>query len=339
MADWDHDENSRRPQGARDERDWRGGRGWRGGHEEFGDAGQPNRFGVERPAPRREDHALSGPSYGADRGGRDIHRYRDERPASYEPGPQPYEPGGAPARGYGEGGDTSYGQMSSGSSASGLGGYGGAASGGWGQPNLNSQSGQGGFGPLNQGLDYGQDGGRFGPSGYDSGNFGAAAPSSGRGPPARGPSDQAVAGAHHDEHHVHYKSWRDARLASHDRDYSRWREEQARRYDEDYGSWRNERHATFSREFEGWREGRGGQATSAPSVGPAGSSRSGSDATVTPSERSIYGEASSSSSAATGGFAHGANPTLANIADGHEGHQHHPHRHEKTEERKDEPKS
>lgn len=203
---------------------------------------------------------------------------------------------GGAARGYGDGGDSSYGQMASGSSDSGLGGYSGADVGGYGQPNLNSQWGQGGYAPLNQGLDYGQGGARFGPAGYASGNFGQAPRrSAGRNDHVAGP---------HDPHHESYSHWRDTQLAGHDRDYTRWREEQTRRYDEDYGNWRNERHSAFSHEFEGWRAGRGGQAT--------GSSFS-QEKPVSGSERQPTSE----------GFAHGANPALSHIADGDTGRHHH----------------
>ncbi|WP_174299572.1 hypothetical protein [Caulobacter sp. S45] len=241
-----------------------------------------------------------------------MRRARDERPRDRSAGPGRQNGG---ERSYQEGGDTAYGQMASGSSDSGLGGYGGADVGGWGQPNLNSQWGQGGYAPLNQGLDYGQDGGRFNPAGFDASAYG---PSS---RPGRG--RQAAGEQPHDPHHASYHHWRDTQLSSHDRDYARWRDEQARRYDEDYGSWRNERHSAFSKEFEGWRAGRGGQsgvpasAQSAPSAGSVASST-----VVNPSERSAYGQASASASTGEQGSAHGANPTLARIAEGETGHRH-----------------
>ena len=300
MADWEHKPQAASGSGGAD---WREGRDWRAAPLR-GTQTQPQ--GAQTPYRGRLEEPRQ---FGGDPGDRDMRRARSEGPAGDSRSDMPFQPSGGAARGYGEGGDTSYGQMASGSSDSGLGGYGGGDVGGWGQPLQNSQWGQGGYAPLNQGLDYGQDGGRFGPRGYEAGGFGQASPS------PRGP-------AHHDEHHVSYHHWRNTQLSTHDRDYARWREEQARRYDEDYGSWRNERHAAFSREFEGWRAGRGGQAgASAPSGGSASSDRNASSATVNPSEQ-VYGQ---SADPAGQGSAHGANPTLAKIADGHEGRQHHGH--------------
>ena len=300
MSNWDHDDHYRggpEERAPRGQGDWRRDRDWRAGP---GEARRPN------PADERGSRALREDVRGERfRLERDDRRGGGERPADYNPEVTPYTPGGGASRGYGEGGDTSYGQMASGSSGSGLGGYSGADVGGWGQPTLNSQWGQGGYGPLNQGIDYGQDGGRFGPAGYNSG---FEPLTGGRDRPA-GPRD---------EHHAHYTRWRDAQLSSHDRDYNRWRDEQARRYDEDYGAWRNERHDVFRREFEGWRSGRGGQAVP-PATAQAGSAvAGGSTATVSPSERSVYGSA-----AGEEGSAHGANPTLARIADGEAGHRPH----------------
>ncbi len=238
-----------------------------------------------------------------------MRQARDGRPAqARDAGPGR---GFGGERSYQEGGDTAYGQMAGGSSDSGLGGYGGAGAGGYGQPNLNSQWGQGGYAPLNQGIDYGQDGGRFTPAGYDASAY--------------GPSSRQGSGAQHephDPHHASYHHWRNTQLSSHDRDYARWREEQARRYDEDYGSWRNERHSAFSKEFEGWRAGRGGQAgASAPPAGSPGAVAS--SPVVTPSERSTYGQAGAGASVGEEGSAHGANPTLARIAEGQDGHRRH----------------
>ncbi len=303
MADREH-ENSL----TRGDQEWRAGRDWREGGDSRGrqperEAGRPGPGSFERNQIERN------------RGERDMRGARDERPASYEQTGGPYEPGGAGARGYGQGGDTSFGQMANGSSDNGLGGFGGADVGGYGQPNLNSQSGQGGYAPLNQGIDYGQDGGRFGPRGYDAGRFGQ--------------SDQRSRADHRpaqpqDHHEVSYHSWRETQLSGHDRDYARWREEQTRRYDEDYGSWRNERHAAFSKEFEGWRTGRGGQAAPQPTGTTTPPGQPGTATTVNPSEQSAYGQASASSTAGAQGFAHGANPTLARIADGDDGHHRSP---------------
>ena len=310
MTDWDQSHNRRF--GRSDEgSDWRDGRDWRDAAE----AGRPDR----RPLPARDLGGSDAPLTPS-RNPRDdrmqpaARRAPEDRSSTYEQEASPYQPGGGAARGYGDGGDNAYGQMSRGSSDSGLGGYSGADVGGWGQPNLNSQWGQGGYAPLNQGLDYGQDGGRFGPAGYDTGDFAQH-----RAPAARPSQTQ-----HHDEHHVHYRSWRDAQLANHDRDYSRWREEQARRYDEDYGSWRQERHATFSKEFEGWRTGRGGQA------GPGAAAPASGDLT--------RDAAAASSTSSAEGFAHGANPTLAKIADGHEGHTHARHEETRAEDRRSDTK-
>ena len=319
MADWEHEDLGRG--GPRDrnlgaERDWRGGRDWRDKND-LGPAasrhgGEPNRpesrsFGDEG---RFRDPA------GRDPGERNMRQARDERPRyGRDAGPRRASGG---ERSYQESGDTAFGQMANGSSDSGLGGYGGADVGGWGQPNLNSQWGQGGYAPLNQGIDYGQDGGRFTAAGYDASAYG---PSSRQG---QGRQEEP-----HDPHHVSYHHWRNTQLSTHDRDYARWREEQARRYDEDYGSWRNERHSAFSKEFEGWRAGRGGQSGVPASAQPATSTGSvASSNVVNPSERSTYGQttggqASASASAGNQGSAHGANPTLARIADGEDGHRHH----------------
>ncbi len=215
-------------------------------------------------------------------------------------------------RGYGEGGDTAFGQMAEGSSNRVEGGYGGDNAGGFGQQVMNSQWGQGGPGPLTQGAGYGQGGGQFGPAGQDSQS--ARSPvgptDQGRGGGSYGQQDyspaaqrsefrenQRYAGpgqepspSYHNDHEPHYRHWRDTQLASHDRDYARWRDEQARKYDEDYHGWRSERHSTFRTEFEGWRTNRGGQS-------------SGSTQAESP----------------VGKGAHGANTTLANIADGETG--------------------
>ncbi len=281
MADWEHDDQGRR--GPREPsleagRDWRGGRDGRYNH----DRGLlESRYGgpVDRPEPRAFDEDRL-----RDHGDRGVRQPRDPRSAGHSRDAAPGRSTGG-GRTDQEGGDTAYGQMASGSSDSGLGGYGGANVGGWGQPNLNSQWGQGGYGPLNQGLDYGQDGGSFTPVGYDASAYG---PSPRQGPGGRRTAEDQP----HDPHHASYHHWRNTQLSSHDRDYARWREEQARRYDEDYGSWRNERHSAFSKEFEGWRAGRGGQAGASASVGEQGG-------------------------------AHGANPTLARIADGETGRPHH----------------
>jgi hypothetical protein len=177
----------------------------------------------------RDRRPGEGRNFGAPRRGREGGGFDDRHDG------RPYAGGGEAAQGYGDGG-----QMARGSSDTRGGGFGGANVGGWGQSGLTSQWGAGGYGPLNNGLEYGQDSAGFGPQGYDEGNFGAP---------------------RHDEHHASYRNWRDTQLSNHDRDYSHWRSEQARRYDEDYHGWRNERHSAFSKEFEGWRSGRGGQAT------------------------------------------------------------------------------
>ena len=315
MADWDQDERSRgdsQRQGPTAERDWRGGRDWRGPDDRDT---LESRYGA--PTGRGGPRSFGGRvGEDRDRGERDTRQGRDERPTGYGRARAPGRPEES-ERGYGPGGDTAYGQMAGGSSDSGLGGYGGGDVGGYGQPNLNSQWGQGGYAPLNQGIDYGQDGSRFGASGFD--------------PNAYGPSRSGAQAEPHDPHHVSYHHWRNTQMSTHDRDYARWREEQARRYDEDYGSWRNERHSAFSKEFEGWRAGRGGQAGAPANAQPATSTGSVASSTVVnPSERSTYGQASTGSAAPDQGSAHGANPTLARIADGEDGRHHHEKTH-KTE--------
>ena len=319
MADWERND-------GRLGQDWRG-RDWRGERAREG-VDTPRRFGAG-PPPRGGGRGFAGSDAdyrdGRGTGARKAPYDGAERPASYGAGPSAKEPDGAAAMGYGDGGESAYGQMASGSSDSGLGGYGGTG-GGYGQPNLNSQWGAGGYGPLNQGVDYGHGGGSFGPSGYDSGDFGQHDRRERPGPqPMR-----------HDEHHASYSTWRDTQLASHDRDYNRWREEQVRRYDEDYGSWRNERHAAFSKEFEGWRTGRGGQSAGpapagAPMNASAAPASSGEGGALNSPERT-----SGSTASPQVGHAHGANPSLARIADGADGHrdhdQHRPEPHGDTDE-------
>lgn len=138
---------------------------------------------------------------------------------------------------------------------------------------------------------------------------------------------------HDHDHEPHYRRWRDDQLASHDEDYRRWRDEQAKKYDEDYSTWRNERHSAFSKEFEGWRAGRSGASAGAASFAGGGESgsvggRAGTSVTTNPSERSVYGDVSatdagrSTASASPANGAHGANPTLGDIADGGTGADH-----------------
>ncbi len=182
------------------------------------------------------------------------------------------------------------------------------------------------------------------------GNFGQGRDQFGQssaGQSSTGQYGRSQGASHHDDHEPHYRTWRENQIASHDRDYARWREEQVRKYDEDYKGWRNERHSTFSKEFEGWRSGRGGQAGgSAPDEPLQGrSANAGTFATDAASEKSAYGQSGATGSvggAAAGGAtpggatsnpgyvsqgdddrqkvdpdaAHGANPTLATIADG-----------------------
>ena len=195
--------------------------------------------------------------------------------------------------------------------ASGQSPYGSTAQDGYGQNDPR----QAGFGPGDRQGGFGQAGGSY------ASQYGQHGRPSGA--------------AHHDDHEPHYRTWRDNQLASHDRDYARWREEQTRKYDEDYTGWRNERHSTFSKEFEGWRSGRGGQAggsePSEPLQGRAATT--GTFATDAASEKSVYGAAGSTgaASASSASYAnrsdddrqkvdstavHGANPTLAAVADG-----------------------
>ncbi|MGC1304580.1 MAG: hypothetical protein WA840_19600, partial [Caulobacteraceae bacterium] len=180
-------------------------------------------------------------------------RYRDQERSFRDPQRHSRDEGrggaGSDAYGYGDGGYSSYGQIAQGSSDRVEGGYSGGAAGGFGQQGLNSQWGQGGYGPLTQGLNYSQGGGRFGPTGYGQPDYNYDTRS---------------------DHHDHsYRRWRDAQLDNHDRDYAHWRSEQARRYDEDYGSWRKDRHAAFSQEFEGWRANRGTASADASKHAPS----------------------------------------------------------------------
>ncbi len=276
--------------------------------------------------------------------------------------------------GYGDGGSTPFGQLTQGASNQAEGGFGGDSVGGYGQQGLNSQGGQGGRAPLTQGAGYGEGGNQFGPAGRESqsgqapfsanpdhrgdgrghgnafssqsslsqssssqsssrqsGEARAGYYGQGRGSYAQGDvspaaqrsrlhEDQLYMGPgadshapgrggppHHDDHEPHYRQWRDAQLQAHDRDYADWRDAQARRYDEDYRGWRGERHATFAKAFEGWRANRSGQST---------------------------GSAQDASPLPGGDAAHGANPTLASIADGDAGGSHErrngDHKHDKA---------
>jgi hypothetical protein len=209
---------------------------------------------------------------------------------------------------------TPYGQLVSGAADQVGGGFGGANVGGYGQQGLGSQWGQAGYGPLTQGATYSAGGGSFGPTGFapypEQGGPGGGRREGAPGQPGAAldrpsptplfGSPRDFGGSHHDDHEPHYRHWRDAKLAAHDRDYARWRDEQARRYDEDYRTWRNSHHAAFSQAFDGWRS----QRTRPPP----------------------------SSSAAPVGLGdinaiHGANPTLGDIADGGTGAPHHRHDH------------
>jgi hypothetical protein len=218
---------------------------------------------------------------------------------------------------------TAYGQMVSGASDQIGGGFGGANVGGYGQQGLGSQWGQAGYGPITQGANYSAGGARFGPAGfapYPEGSSHSGAHRSGAqrtgaqrtGAPSGQPSDRPsstplfgsardFSESAHDDHGPHYRHWRDARLAAHDEDYNRWRDAQARRYDEEYRTWRNSHHAAFSQAFEGWRD-RGGSPQLAGSSEPQ------------PERQRVDPNA-----------VHGANPTLANIAEGGSFKPHHRH--------------
>ncbi|MBE7220239.1 MAG: hypothetical protein INR64_17350, partial [Caulobacteraceae bacterium] len=121
MADWDNDR--RNVEGSR-ESGWRGGRDWRDAPYR-GD--ERSRYAADRPAyPDERDRVGSdrdrfsgGYGYRGERGGAERSR-GGERALGSQTG-RTFEPGGGPGEGYGEGGDTPYGQMASGSSGSGLG--------------------------------------------------------------------------------------------------------------------------------------------------------------------------------------------------------------------------
>jgi len=213
---------------------------------------------------------------------------------------------------------TPYGQLVGGASDQVGGGFGGANVGGYGQQGLGSQWGQAGFGPLTQGVNYSSGGGAFGPAGFrpypeGSTTHGARsgdAPSAPRGGTYERPSQTPLfgsikdfSGSAHDHHEPHYRHWRDARLAAHDQDYARWRDDQARRYDEEYRTWRNGHHSAFTQAFDGWRDQR---TTTGPSPSNLGDPNG----------------------------VHGANPTLADIADGGTGAPRHRHEHEHEEGRR-----
>jgi len=216
---------------------------------------------------------------------------------------------------------TPYGQLISGGSDQVGGGFGGANVGGYGQQGLGSQWGQAGYGPLTQGATYSTGGGAFGPAGFApypegsvSGGVRHGSPSGHRGVSQERPSPTPLfgspkdfGGSPHDDHEPHYRHWRDARLAAHDRDYARWRDEQARRYDEDYRTWRNGHHTAFAQAFDGWRDQR--------------------PQTPKPAPPEVVG---------LGDFnaVHGANPTLGDIADGGTGAPHHKHDHDHDHDRR-----
>jgi hypothetical protein len=213
---------------------------------------------------------------------------------------------------------TPYGQLVGGASDQVGGGFGGANVGGYGQQGLGSQWGQAGFGPLTQGVNYSSGGGTFGPAGFAPYPEGPASRGARPGSAQNGPQGGAFerpsqtplfgsardggaprdfGGSAHDHHEPHYRHWRDAKLAAHDQDYARWRDDQARRYDEEYRTWRNSHHSAFTQAFDGWRDQRttsGGPQPSGPGAPNA---------------------------------AHGANPTLGDIADGGTGAPHHKHDH------------
>jgi len=235
---------------------------------------------------------------------------------------------------------TPYGQLIEGASDQVGGGFGGANVGGYGQQGLGgSQWGQAGFGPLTQGANYSAGGASFGPAGFAPYPEGSQSPSARPGPgpgsaragaferpsptplfgsPKDGVHGQVGAprdfsGSAHDHHEPHYRHWRDAKLAAHDQDYARWRDDQARRYDEEYRTWRNTHHSAFTQAFEGWRDQRTTPTAPPPTSG--------------------LGDPN---------LVHGANPTLASIADGGTGapkHRHeHEHEHSADDERRDEVK-
>ena len=224
---------------------------------------------------------------------------------------------------------TPYGQLVGGASDQVGGGFGGANAGGYGQQGLGSQWGQAGYGPLTQGANYSAGGGTFGPAGFAPYPEGSAlgGPRRHAGPREREgaferPSPTPImgstrdfeprfeggrdfSGSAHDHHEPHYRHWRDARLSAHDRDYARWRDDQARRYDEEYRTWRNSHHDAFAQAFDGWRDQRTTQG--APAARPPAPADEG------------LGEPNA---------VHGANPTLANIADGGTGSPRHKHDHD-----------
>lgn len=229
----------------------------------------------------------------------------------------------------GEADVTHYGEFVGGGSDQVGGGFGGASVGGYGQQGLGAQWGGAGFGPLTQGANYSSGRAGFGPAGFAPYPEGSASAGVRHGPSADprrdayerpsptplfgSPKDAAAprefSGSAHDHHEPHYRHWRDARLAAHDQAYVRWRDEQARRYDEDYRTWRNSHHTGFTQAFEGWRDQR---TTASAAPAPSGL---GDPAVV-----------------------HGANPTLADIADGGTGAPRHKpdHEHRPEHDRRDE---
>lgn len=67
------------------------------------------------------------------------------------------------------------------------------------------------------------------------------------------PADYAYHPSAETEFELEYLDWREARLASHDRNYAAWREEQQRKYDAEYRAFRGEWQARFDRSFAEWR--------------------------------------------------------------------------------------
>lgn len=250
-----------------------------------------------RPADDR-DGPRSGPRFG---GGEPRSWSQDARAENSGRG------AGGGDHGYGEGGDTGYGQMARGTETSASGDDMGMSGGYGGQGGYGSQGGKAGFGPLNQGSTYDGGGGQFGPGGTDyhsgSGGYGPGGYAQGFGGPDRGrggredadrygrdpggPRAPGVGPAsqtnmdrpgayprfedrgHDHDHEPGYRHWRAQQLSSHDQDYQRWRDEQTRRYDEEYTRWRTSRHESFSREFQDWRSQRGDVASASAASGAA----------------------------------------------------------------------
>jgi hypothetical protein len=240
-----------RQQNERPQNDW----GWNAGQGRPGDerrtfgpgsGGEQGRFNSDQARYRYgsrfdQDRGDYGSGYDRERGGYgrgvdpDTSRFGSRNdPARGRRGSGPQSPG---ERGYGERayGDQAYGAQ---------GGYGGQE---YGVESGGDRSRQNDRGWQNQERETWRPGGGepYGDLELNAGNrgvqeFGA-------------PSDYAYHPHQGHELDPEYVSWRDQRLAGHDRDYQEWRRQQHEQYDNDYRSFRSQRRDHFGKTFAEWR--------------------------------------------------------------------------------------